>query len=146
MSHQRILPRISDLFFWVFFFSNLLPGSYVTRTNTNRNCLDSGPSIPHQTILPPQPQAEPFQSSSAESHLLPDANGWTPPPSMAVARSRAIRRFWVAFFWAWFIWIAVGYVFFSPSSLLHSNYHLGPYPCSAPNSHHVRVYFGTCRS
>ncbi|ORY28831.1 hypothetical protein BCR39DRAFT_505773 [Naematelia encephala] len=59
-----------------------------------------GPSsAPHQTLLPPQHHPE------TQAQL-----GWTPPASMQVARARALRRFWVAFFWAWAIWILIGLI------------------------------------
>ncbi|WWC72866.1 uncharacterized protein I206_106830 [Kwoniella pini CBS 10737] len=63
--------------------------------------------IPHQTILPPSSShQQQGQSWDIESARL--SNGWTPPPSYAVARSRALKRFWSAFFWAWLIWICIG--------------------------------------
>lgn len=36
--------------------------------------------------------------------------GWAPPPTPQVARSRAIRRFWISFAYAWLIYVFVGYV------------------------------------
>ncbi|WWC90974.1 uncharacterized protein L201_005913 [Kwoniella dendrophila CBS 6074] len=69
--------------------------------------------IPHQTILPPSDQQQQqqqlqrsYQNDVESSHH--NQNGWTPPPSYAVARSRALKRFWLAFFWAWLIWIFIG--------------------------------------
>ncbi|OCF38751.1 hypothetical protein I317_07456 [Kwoniella heveanensis CBS 569] len=69
---------------------------------------------PHQTILPPPRQPQVFYTGQ---HLEPGfVNGaggagagspWVQPPPH-VAKSRAIRRFWGAFFWAWVIWILVG--------------------------------------
>lgn len=38
------------------------------------------------------------------------AGEWVPPPPQ-VAKSRALRRFWGAFFWGWVIWIVIGWVF-----------------------------------
>ncbi|OWZ39002.1 hypothetical protein J010_04120 [Cryptococcus neoformans] len=35
------------------------------------------------------------------------AGEWVPPPPQ-VAKSRALRRFWGAFFWGWVIWIVIG--------------------------------------
>ncbi|OCF78876.1 hypothetical protein I204_00820 [Kwoniella mangroviensis CBS 8886] len=63
-------------------------------------------SIPHQTILPSPPAQQQRYIQDVESHQ--SSSGWTPPPSYAVARSRALKRFWMAFFWAWLIWIFVG--------------------------------------
>lgn len=37
------------------------------------------------------------------------AGEWVPPPPH-VAKSRALRRFWGAFFWGWVIWIVIGAV------------------------------------
>ncbi|WVW79611.1 hypothetical protein I302_101580 [Kwoniella bestiolae CBS 10118] len=64
------------------------------------------PHIPHQTLLPPPQQQQRQYPQDVESNQT--SNGWTPPPSYAVARSRALKRFWTAFFWAWLIWIFVG--------------------------------------
>ncbi|KAK1922809.1 hypothetical protein DB88DRAFT_496340 [Papiliotrema laurentii] len=49
-----------------------------------------------------------YLPGQAESQGFNPHQAWTPPPSLEVARSRALRRFWVAFFWAWAIWILIG--------------------------------------
>ncbi|CAD6567166.1 MAG: hypothetical protein TREMPRED_003355 [Tremellales sp. Tagirdzhanova-0007] len=68
-------------------------------------------ALPHQTQLPPQTLQIQYPSpDQLESSPLTRADGWIPPPSLAVARSRAIRRFWMAFFWAWLVWICIGMV------------------------------------
>ncbi|WVQ92979.1 hypothetical protein IAU59_000041 [Kwoniella sp. CBS 9459] len=64
---------------------------------------------PHQTILPP-PQHYQQHHLDPESGLVSQEQqqqGWVQPPAN-VAKSRALRRFWGAFFWAWVIWILVG--------------------------------------
>ncbi|WRT69309.1 uncharacterized protein IL334_006293 [Kwoniella shivajii] len=63
--------------------------------------------IPHQTVLPPPTQHQQRNDIESASHGHGTV-GWSPPPSYAVARSRALRRFWLAFLWAWLIWIFVG--------------------------------------
>ncbi|WWC63779.1 uncharacterized protein I303_106384 [Kwoniella dejecticola CBS 10117] len=65
-------------------------------------------AIPHQTILPPPPQHQRDLESASASASARATNGWTPPASYAVARSRALKRFWSAFLWAWLIWIGIG--------------------------------------
>ncbi|WWD21196.1 hypothetical protein CI109_105680 [Kwoniella shandongensis] len=58
-------------------------------------------TFPHQTILPQQ--ANPSLESANEEGI------WI-QPTAAVARSRALKRFWLAFLWAWLIWIAIGLI------------------------------------
>ncbi|WVR08875.1 hypothetical protein IAU60_005934 [Kwoniella sp. DSM 27419] len=64
------------------------------------------PTQPHQTLLPPQTQSYQGQVEQGYTGQATGA-GWSQPPP-GVARSRALRRFWVAFFYAWAIWILVG--------------------------------------
>ncbi|WVQ81337.1 hypothetical protein IAT38_003460 [Cryptococcus sp. DSM 104549] len=60
----------------------------------------------------PHAQGQHFHNQhyrSAEHHGLPPlgAEGWVQPPP-DVAKARAQRRFWGAFFWAWVIWLLLG--------------------------------------
>ncbi|WVF65303.1 hypothetical protein IAT40_000027 [Kwoniella sp. CBS 6097] len=71
------------------------------------------PAQPHQTILPPptpqqqQHRVSYYRHGHADEAALVSGQGWVQPPAN-VAKSRALRRFWVAFFWAWVIWVLVG--------------------------------------
>ncbi|KAK4685556.1 hypothetical protein P7C73_g4591, partial [Tremellales sp. Uapishka_1] len=58
---------------------------------------------PHQTLLPPQNNGQ-----AEEGYMVSFHNTWTPPPNDAVAKARALRRFWGAVVWAFAIWFLLG--------------------------------------
>lgn len=74
---------------------------------------DDGHQPKSQPTITPQNQSlihqHPNNANAAEQGGL-TAGEWVPPPPH-VAKSRALRRFWGAFFWGWVIWIVIGWVF-----------------------------------
>jgi hypothetical protein len=78
--------------------------------------IDSGPSgsqppAPQAVRLPsPHPHPNHLESGPPAPGHGQVTTGWSAPPTPQVARSRAIRRFWMAFLYAWLIWVFVGYV------------------------------------
>ncbi|KAK8844144.1 hypothetical protein IAR55_006938 [Kwoniella newhampshirensis] len=75
-------------------------------------------TIPHQTILPQQ--AHPALESGVGAGSSGETEQWI-QPTAAVAKSRALKRFWLAFFWAWMIWILVGLIIGGGVSDVESN-------------------------
>ncbi|EIW67115.1 hypothetical protein M231_03750 [Tremella mesenterica] len=68
----------------------------------------SGPSQPiYPAPTAHHPPLGPSSASAAEAGV--PEGGWE-AHNMRMARSRAIRRFWGAMFWAWVIWILVGFI------------------------------------
>ncbi|KIR63972.1 hypothetical protein I314_02755 [Cryptococcus bacillisporus CA1873] len=65
----------------------------------------SQPAIVSQN-QPPTEYQHPNNVNAAEQGGLTAGECVPPPPH--VAKSRALRRFWGAFFWGWVIWIVVG--------------------------------------
>ncbi|ORX39364.1 hypothetical protein BD324DRAFT_619399 [Kockovaella imperatae] len=61
---------------------------------------------------PSQVSTRPLQPSQLESQPVAHASHehWIPPANLAQARSRAMRRFWMAFFWAWVIYVGLAVI------------------------------------
>ncbi|TYJ59093.1 hypothetical protein B9479_000082 [Cryptococcus floricola] len=78
---------------------------------------------PQPQAMPPQRQLQQHPTQSAHPEQGPVAHGeWVQPPDHVV-RSRALRRFWTAFFWAWLIWTVIGLIIGGGVSDVENNRH-----------------------
>ncbi|ODN97314.1 hypothetical protein L198_03877 [Cryptococcus wingfieldii CBS 7118] len=78
---------------------------------------------PQPQAMPPQRQPQQHPTQSAHPEQGPVAHGeWVQPPDHVV-RSRALRRFWTAFFWAWLIWTVIGLIIGGGVSDVENNRH-----------------------
>jgi hypothetical protein len=86
-----------------------------TRALTPDSQATAPPQARRQLSLPGDEPAHPAHHhvlhSATYFAAVPVVQGeWTPPPNAAVAKARARRRFFVAFLWAFGIYVLVGWV------------------------------------